>query len=71
MQDGNWWAVLFLVPWLGKRVARGLFLAATNVDGLVQPGVTCERQERVGSPGIAPVLTGFALGHALAAAPES
>ena len=76
MQDGNWWAVLLLAPWLGRRVARGLSLAATNVDGLVQPGVTCERQKRVGSLGLAPVLAGFSLGHAqhgggLAAAPES
>ena len=73
MQDGNWWAVLFLAPWLGRRVAQGLSLVATNVDGLIQPGVICKRQERVGSPGLAPVLAGFALAlhGGLAAAPES
>ena len=73
--DRNWWVVLFLAPWLGRRVARGHSLAATIVDGVVQPGVTCERQGRVGSPDRAPVLAGFALGHALhgglAAGPES
>ena len=54
----------FLPLGLGRGWHEGT-LAATNVDGMVRSGATCERYGHVGSPDLALVFANFALGHAL------